>query len=136
MADNIDIAAIEQADQARYQAMVNADLAALAALLADDLSYTHSSALNENRAQYLASVASGRFRYLGVQRSDLEVRLLGDSAFMHGRAILHAVVDGTERQLDNRFLSVWTRRAGHWQMAAWASTPIPAKAVKEPDHAV
>ncbi|MCY1234018.1 hypothetical protein D9M72_465850 [compost metagenome] len=52
----------------------------------------------------------------------------GDTAVIEGHVLLHAMVDGTRRRLDNRFLSVWLRDAGHWRMLAWASTPIPLKA--------
>jgi ketosteroid isomerase-like protein len=116
-----DVDAILQADQARYKAMIEADVTALDSLLAEDPSYTHSSAVTDGKKHYLAAVASGRFRYMDVDLKDVDVRPQGDSAFMHGRAVVHAVVDGVERRLDNRFLSVWTHKAGHWQMAAWAA---------------
>lgn len=120
---------ILQADQARYRAMLQGNMPALADLLADDLSYTHSSVLNENKSQYLASVGSGRFQYLGVATDDVQVRVYGDAAVMHGKVKLDALVDGERRELHNRFLSVWSRPGGYWQMSAWASTPLPV--VKE-----
>ena len=118
---------ILQADQARYAAMVAGDFDALALLLADELSYTHSSALNENKSQYLASLRSGRFRYQQARTEGVQVQVYGDqSAWMQGSVTLDVHIDGVPRQLNNRFLTVWTRRAGHWQLAAWASTPLPS----------
>lgn len=119
-------AEVLKADAARYSAMRAGDLVALEALLADDLTYTHSSALSESKRQYLASLAGGRFRYLETDTQDVTVRLYEKVALMEGRARLRAVVDGVERLLDNRFLSAWTRHAAGWRMSAWASTPIPA----------
>ncbi|CAN7771139.1 nuclear transport factor 2 family protein [Cupriavidus necator] len=121
-----DLAALRQADQARYRAMLSGDLAALDALLADELSYTHSSALRESKAEYLGSIRSGRVRYLHASLAEVGQAVYGDMAVMQGKALLRAVVDGAERTLDNRFLSVWRRHRGAWQMLAWASTPMPA----------
>ena len=123
-----DIAALIDADGERYRAMREADLVALERLLSADLVYTHSSALCESKNEYLASMASGRFRYLDTQTTEVSVRVYGDAAVMNGRCRFHAIVDGVERILGNRFLSVWVRDAidvSRWRMAAWASTPIP-----------
>ena len=67
-----DIDVIHQADEARYRAMIAGDARALGSLLAEDLSYTHSSGLNETKSQYLASFACGRLRYVEVEMSDVE----------------------------------------------------------------
>lgn len=123
-----DATAVMEADAARYRAMRAGDLAALECLLSDDLSYTHSTAICESKAEYMASMTSGRFRYLDTQTSEVEVGVHGSAAFMHGRCRFHAVVDGVERVLNNRFLSVWVRDGqgtAQWRMAAWASIPIP-----------
>lgn len=116
---------ILQADAERYSAMREGDLMRLDALLADDLTYTHSSGSCDNKREYLAAMASGRFRYLEIRTSDVQVRIHGAVAVMVGRARFRAMVDDVERLLDNRFLSVWTRSGASWQMAAWASSPIP-----------
>lgn len=114
-----------QTDAARYRAMREGDLATLDALLADDLAYTHSSGSCDNKREYLAALASGRFRYFETRTEDVQVRIYGACAVMLGRARLRAIVDGAERLLDNRFLSVWTHSDAIWRMAAWASSPIP-----------
>jgi ketosteroid isomerase-like protein len=118
--------AVLRADDARYRAMIAGDLVALDALLCDELSYTHSSALCEGKREYLASLAGGRFRYRQVVHSERRVRVLGDFALIDGTVRLHADVDGAERVLDNRFLSVWAQSPLGWRMLAWASTPRPA----------
>ncbi|MGO4155243.1 nuclear transport factor 2 family protein [Cupriavidus sp. YAF13] len=118
---------LKLADEARYRAMLTGDIAALEGLLADELSYTHSSALREGKQAYLASLASGRVRYLDACLSDVEQNIYDDMAVMQGKAVIEAVVDGAERTLDNRFLSVWKHTSGGWQMVAWASTPVPAR---------
>lgn len=117
---------ILDADAERYRAMRDGDLERLAALLADDLAYTHSSGVCDDKREYLAAMASGRFRYLQTETEQVQVRIYGAAAVMLGRARFHAIVDGVERRQDNRFLSVWTRADRGWRMAAWSSSPIPA----------
>lgn len=119
---------LKLADEARYRAMLAGDIAALEGLLAEELSYTHSSALREGKQAYLASLANGRVRYLDARLSDVEQTIYDGMAVMHGMVVIEAVVDGVERTLDNRFLSVWKHGVGGWQMIAWASTPVPASA--------
>ena len=114
------------ADGDRYRAMREGDLERLASLLAEDLAYTHSSGVCDSKREYLTAMAGGRFRYLETQTEQVQVRIYGEAAVMLGRARFHAMGDGTERWLDNRFLSVWTRADRGWRMAAWSSSPIPA----------
>ena len=117
--------AVLKADAERCQAMLEGNLERLRLLLADDLAYTHSSGACDGKHDYLAAVASGRFRYLAIDTEQVQLRFYGACAVMLGRARFHAVVDGIERRLDNRFLSVWTPGDSGWQMAAWSSSPIP-----------
>lgn len=120
-----DTQGVLQADVQRYSAMRAGDLEQLGSLLADDLAYTHSSGACDSKPEYLAAMASGRFRYLETETEQVQVRFYGACAVMLGRSRFHAMVDGVERWLDNRFLSVWTRSASGWRMAAWSSSPIP-----------
>ena len=61
----------------RIAAMVSRDLAALAPMLADDLSYSHSSGRTDSKASFLELVRSGH--YLGVEFPEREVVSCGDA---------------------------------------------------------
>jgi ketosteroid isomerase-like protein len=118
---------IHAAEDARYRAMTENDLAALANLLGDDLLYTHSSAVTDTKASYLESLRTGKVRYLTAKRDGVSIRAYGDTAVVHGHAQIEAEIDGVRRSLDNMFVNVWVRRAGGWQMVHWASTAIPKR---------
>jgi ketosteroid isomerase-like protein len=118
-------AEIQAAEDARYRAMTSGDLAALAALLGDDLLYTHSSAVTDTKASYLESLRTGKVRYLAAKRDGVSIRGYGDTAVVHGHAQIEAEIDGARRSLDNMFVNVWVRRPAGWQMVHWASTAIP-----------
>lgn len=118
---------IQAAEDARYRAMTSNDLAALAGLLGDDLIYTHSSAVVDDKASYLDALRTGKVKYLAAKRDGVRIRGYGDTAVVHGHARIEAEINGERRSLDNLFVNVWVKRAGGWQMVHWASTAIPKK---------
>lgn len=117
-----------EADDERCRAMLANDLEALAGVIADDVVYTHSSAVVDNKEQYLDALREGRTRYLALRRQSAHVRLYGQVAVMHGHVIMRIEVQGRQKDLDNLFQSVWTERDGRWLLASWASTVIPPQA--------
>ena len=75
------------ADDARYAAMIAQDFDALGKLLADDLLYTHSTSATDTKAQYLAALRSGKYRYRAARREGVTVRIQGTIAIVNGRRI-------------------------------------------------
>lgn len=119
-------AVITDHENRRYKAMIEKDLASLDALLGDALVYTHSNAVPDSKASYIEGVRSGKFDYRSAERMDVVIDVYGDTAVVTGRARMDAVIAGTPRVLNNRFLNVWAKGARGWQMVAWQSTPLPA----------
>lgn len=117
-----------QADDERCRAMLANDLDALAHVLADEVIYTHSSAVVDTKEQYLQSLRDGTTRYLAAQRKSAQVRLFGPVAVMHGHVIMQIESHGKKKDLDNLFQAVWVERDGRWLLASWASTVIPPAA--------
>ena len=113
------------AEDARYAAMIAQDFDALGRLLADDLLYTHSTAVTDSKADYIAALRSGKYRYKAARREGVTVRMHGTTAIVNGRASIDVDVDGVPRTVSNVFVNVWVRTAAGWQMTAWQSTPLP-----------
>ncbi len=116
-----------QAETDRFAAMVKADEPALKKLLSDDLTYTHSSGLFQNKAQFIADVKSGAIKYVSVtpSESDWKVRVLGNVAVVNGLAAVHVVDHGNDVSFRLRYTTVHTNRSGYWQMIAWEATRLP-----------
>lgn len=109
----------------RTGAMVRKDIETLDALLADDLSYTHSGGHTDTKAGFLTSVKDSRerYRYLGVDFSDAQVIVLsGQTVVVRGRALIR--LEGMSG-FHVIFLDVWALRDGAWKMVAWQATRIP-----------
>jgi hypothetical protein len=113
-------------EQRRIDAMVRRDLAALAALLADELSYTHSDGRSDTKESFLELVAGPALRYLAIDYSNEEVIDCGDAAIVRGIARMTLLRDpGGRQEYVVIFLDVWVRSGGRWQMAAWQATRVP-----------
>jgi ketosteroid isomerase-like protein len=116
-----------QAEKDRFAAMIKGDKAALERLLADDLTYTHSSALFETKEQFIKSVTGGTIDYVSIvpSESDWKVRVSGTTAIVNGVAAVNVVDTGKDLKIKVRYTAVHTNRGGQWQMQAWQATRFP-----------
>jgi ketosteroid isomerase-like protein len=108
----------------RFAAMTGGDWKALQALVHDQLLYTHSSAVTDNKASWLESMTSGKMKYKSASFTDRKVRMIGDAALVTGAAAIEAEINGQPRSL-RKFLNVWTKTPQGWKFVAWQSTPQP-----------
>lgn len=125
-----DEASARAALEARFNAALHADVAALDNLLADDLEYCGVSATCSTKAQYLESVRSGTRKFRSLVPKVERVRLFADAAVLTGKVYAVSIGDGTERNVDAYFLVVLVWRDGRWQMTNQSSTllqPEPRK---------
>ena len=115
--------------------MIKGDRPALEKLLADDLTYTHSSALFESKEQFIKSVTSGNIDYVSIvpSESDWKVRVNGNTAIVNGVAAVNVIDTGKDLKIKIRYTTIHTNRGGSWQLQAWQATAIP---VSSPDSEI
>ena len=116
-----------QAEKDRFAAIVKADEAALNKLLADDLTYTHSNANMQTKAQFIADVKSGAIDYVMMtpNESDWKVRVVGNVAIVNGTANVNVIDHGNNLKFKIRYTNDQVNRGGSWQMVNWQSTRFP-----------
>jgi hypothetical protein len=117
--------AVLDAEDRRYQAMIDADLETMDALCADELSYAHSSGVRDTKDEYFAKVRSGYYDYHSIDHPVERVEVLGDTAIVVGRMAADLDVDGTRKSIDSLALAVWTKAGGRWRLLAYAPTRLP-----------
>ncbi|MBN8874467.1 MAG: nuclear transport factor 2 family protein [Rhodospirillales bacterium] len=122
MADNA--RAVMELDRQRMRAMGEKDVAALQRLIADDLIYTHSSARIDTKGSLIGAMESGATVYTAVEPSDVTAQDLGDSVVLTGVAAISVNSAGKSMSFRVRFMDVWAKRGGGWQMVAWQSTRL------------
>src|SRR5689334_6019392 len=110
---------VREVEKQRVQALTGNDLVALERILADDLTYTHSTGQVDSKQTFLATLRSGDVRYLMMEHEDVQVRLYGETAVLTGRTKVKVRSKGEELNLNLRFTLVYAKRAGRWQMVAW-----------------
>jgi len=116
----------DAAEDARYQAMIDQDREALAATLADDFLYHQPNGMVVTKAIYLGQVIGGPNKIYKAERYDVKIVVHGDVATAMGETRLDVEMSGKRFQPDLRYLNVWVKRDGRWQLAARQSVFKPA----------
>jgi ketosteroid isomerase-like protein len=125
MHDQDIIKTIESLDDQRSQAILARDYKSLEAWIGEDLRYIHSSAVQENKQQYLEKLSSGHYVYHGLKILQREFRVIGDVVLVNGDIRIDVEVKGAMKLVMSRYLQVWAKRQSGWQMVSWSSVPIP-----------
>jgi ketosteroid isomerase-like protein len=114
-----------QADDRRFEAMRKGDWAALDAALADELTYVHSTARQETKAEHIGNLRGGKPHYRGIAPRERRARVHGDVGLVNGVSDMHVERDGKEQRFTVRYLAVYAKAGGTWRMIAWQSTKVP-----------
>jgi ketosteroid isomerase-like protein len=113
------------ADDRRFEAMRKGDWAALEAALADDLTYVHSTARLESKAEHIANLRDGKPHYRGIEPRERRARVHGNVGVVTGVSNMHVERDGKEQHFTVRYLAVYAKAGEGWRMIAWQSTRVP-----------
>jgi hypothetical protein len=116
-----------QAERDRFAAMIAADRAGLERILADDLTYTHTNALFESKAEFIKSVTSGAIDYVSIvpSESDWKVRINGTIAIVNGVGAVNVIDKGNNLKFKVRYTTVHRNEGGRWLLASWQATRFP-----------
>jgi hypothetical protein len=118
-------AAIRAVEQQRCAAMLANDTQALDALLDPRLQFHHATGAVDDKAGYLAKVAAGRILYAAITWDEERVTgLAPDVAVLTGKMVSDVRVEGVDKRLNNRVITVWCHGDGAWRLAAFQSTPM------------
>lgn len=111
-------------ERARLEAMVSADVATLDRILADDLRYGHSTGSVQPKAALLATLRDGSLDYVALTPHAIDVRTEAGVALASGTADVEATAGPRRLKGALRWLAVYARRDGRWQLVAYQSAPL------------
>ena len=117
---------VRQFQAKRFAAMTHRDIDGVAALLGEDLTYTHSTGDTETKAAFVETLRSGRIVYEQIEPADVAVRMYGQTAVVTGRSTMHVRTGGQPQTFQIRFVEVDVAIGGRWQMVAWQATRLPS----------
>jgi ketosteroid isomerase-like protein len=113
------------ADDQRFEAMRKENWPALEAALADDLTYVHSTARLESKAEHVGNLKAGKPHYRGIAPRERKVRVHGGVGVVNGVSEMHVENAGNEQRFTVRYLAVYAKSGPAWRMMAWQSTRVP-----------
>ena len=118
--------------EAYKQAMITKDAAALTRILSDDLTYTHSSNLHQDKAAVLESLKRNSVLE-AIDFKNLKVRVYGNAAVVTGDVDFRSNAAGVVTVSRLNVLHVLVKGPEGWQMVARQAThyPEPAPAGKK-----
>jgi ketosteroid isomerase-like protein len=108
--------------EAWKQAALKGDAQALGRLYHDDLAYTHSSGLTQNKTVAIAAETGPTGVYKGVDMRDVDVRVYGNTAILEYRLDLTHFAGDTAHLHE---IMVWLKGSQGWQMLARHATKLP-----------
>jgi len=110
--------------EAYKQAMMKKDAAALTRILSDDLTYTHSSNLHQDKAAVIASL-NGNTVVEGIDFKDLKVHVYGNTAVVKGDVDFRNNAAGVVTVSKLNVLHVLVKGPQGWQLVARQATRYP-----------
>lgn len=122
---------VKAAEKSWASATVSGDEATLGQLLADDLTYTHSTGDTDNKAAYINNLKTGARKYHKLDHESMDVRLYGNTAILTATAQVEtSQKGGSATPAHLRFIHVWVfvpisvhgaAEHGQWQLVAHQS---------------
>lgn len=99
---------------------------ALEALIAPELSYSHSNARVEDKAEFLKGATNPATKFLSLEYKDPWIKVVGDAAIVrfHWMAESEVIADGKKSSTDLHILMTWHKQAGDWKLLNRASTKL------------
>jgi ketosteroid isomerase-like protein len=108
---------VQAAEDALSQALMKKDAAALQKLLHEDLTYSHSSGLNQTKAD-VVKATTAKTNIEAIDFSDTTIRVYGNTALLKAHVELRNSTDGKATVNHLNILFVWVKGAGGWQLVA------------------
>jgi len=117
-AESADESAVRQALADLTKAMLAADKAKLEALVADQLSYGHSSGTIQDKAVFVDVIASKKTVYKSIDLTDIKVNVVGNDAIVRHTWDSVSESAGKSNTAHIGVLQVWAKQDGKWKLLA------------------
>jgi len=120
--DSADTVELSQLETVWNNAQLHNDADALDRLWADELIVTVPKMPVMSKPEALGFLRSGRMKLLRYETSAIRTRVYGDAAVVTGRLQRTRSINNQELSDDWRFIKVYIRHAGKWQVVAWQAS--------------
>lgn len=104
--------------EAGDKAMMNADLATLERIFADNYVQYNESGKAFTKQDVLDNFRSGAIRYPSIVSTSRRIRVFGDTAVVHGAELDEVETNGKRSSVRYVYLDVLRRLGGEWKLVA------------------
>lgn len=116
--------ALMQLERDAAQASVRGDVAFFERLEADDYTFTDPGGQSFTKAQDMANMKAGDLKFESFNIDDMKVRVYGDTAVVTGMSSVKGAYKGQDISGPYRWLDVFVKRKGQWQLVAGQVTRV------------
>lgn len=114
--------AIAAAEKEWAAATMAGDRPALEKILGEDLSYSHSSAKHETKAQFIEAATGGALKYEAIEFKEPHTTQYGNTAIVTHDMTIRTAQTGSS----NLYVThVWAKQNGRWQLVSRQATKLP-----------
>ena len=117
--------AVKKAVDELRTALIKQDKAKLESLTAEQLSYSHSDARLQNRAEFIDGVMTRKGTLKSLEWPDMTVQVVGNNAVVRHLWVSESELDGKVTNTKIGVLQVWQKQDGGWKLLARASWRLP-----------
>ena len=118
LADAGDEGAVKEATESLRKALFAQDKAKLEALIAEQVSYGHSSGQVQNKAEFVDGTMTRKATVKSLDFPDLKVAIVGNAAIARHLWLSESELDGKPTSTKIGVLAVWQKQDGSWKVLA------------------
>ena len=115
---------LRQLNDEWVKAIVRGDVETLNRIMADDFVFTYPLE-GDDKAQFINDITSGDLKVEHIAREQTSVRVFGSTAVLTARDSATWLYHGREISGQYKFVGVYSRRDGRWQLCAIQACPMP-----------
>ena len=119
-AQSADEAAVKKAVEELRTAVIKQDKAKLDSLTAAQLSYSHSSAVLQDKAKFIDGVMTGKATVKSLEWPEMTVAIVGNNGVVRHLYVSESELDGKVTNTKIGVLQVWQKQDAGWKLLARA----------------
>jgi ketosteroid isomerase-like protein len=127
-AQSADEATVKKAVEELRTAWIKQDKAKIESLTAKQLSYSHSDARLQNKAEFIDGVMTRKGTLKSLEWPDMTIQVVGNNAVVRHLWVSESELDGKVTNTKIGVMQVWQKQDGGWKLLARASWRLPSPA--------
>jgi hypothetical protein len=105
-------------------ALLGKDSVSLSNLLANDVTYGHTTGLMQTKAQLIRSVVSGEQDYKSIEPTEINIRIYGNTGVVTMKSKVNMLSKGSPLDLSMFVTLVWVKGEKDWKLEARQSVKL------------